>query len=246
MGCYSAFRCQCRKVCPFCTSNNHPIYTLLPITISVFRNIQITKIRELFLSPKYPTVQLARNILERDSFGQEVTEPQVVESLRDTIPDTQSLQALLFSDRMYVDPQMFDKWCCAFESGVLRGTRRCPPQPLEMTLSVWHEAHFRLAPSHSFHKLFFSLFVLFNTWYSLELWYILTTNFRHRVSASHVADRAANYKKMFKCVRKERATNAANAWSVRRAQNNLPDVNDDANHYSEAGGGVNFDELDMF
>ena len=170
----------------------------------------------------------------------------MVESLRDTIPDTQSLQALLFSDRMYVDPQMFDKWCCAFESGVLRGTRRCPPQPLEMTLSVWHEAHFRLAPSHSFHKLFFSLFVLLNTWYSLELWYILTTNFRHRVSASHVADRAANYKKMFKCVRKDRATNAGNAWSVRRAQNNLANVNDDANNCSEAGGGVNFDELDRF
>ena len=33
---------------------------------------------------------------------------------------------------------------------------------------------------------------------------------------------------------------------VRRAQNNLADVNDDANHYSEAGGGVNFDEIDMF
>ena len=114
-----------------------------------------------------------------------------------------------------------------------------------MSLSVWHEAHFRLAPSHSFHKLFFSLFGLLNTWYSLELWYILTTNFRHRVSASHVADRAANYKKMFKSVRKERASNAVNAWSVRRAQNNLDEVND-ANTSSETNGGVNFDELDMF
>ncbi len=51
---------------------------------------------------------------------------------------------------------------------------------------------------------------------------------------------------MFKCVRKKRATNAVNAWSVRRAQNNLADVNDDANNCSEAGGGVNFDELDKF
>ena len=50
---------------------------------------------------------------------------------------------------------------------------------------------------------------------------------------------------MFKCVRKERASNAVNAWSVRRAQNNLDDVND-ANTSSETNGGVNFDELDMF
>ena len=81
--------------------------------------------------------------------------------------------------------------------------------------------------------------------YSLEIWYILTTNFRHRVSASHVADRAANYKKMFKSVRKERASNAVNAWSVRRARNNLDEVNDD-NTCSDTNGGVNFDELDMF
>ena len=129
-----------------------PCYWLLTINYSVFRNIQITKIRELFLSAKYPTVQLARNVLERESFGGE--EPHVVESLRNTIPDIQSLQALLFSDRMYLNQQMFDKWCCAFESGVLRGTRRCSPQPIEMTISVWHEAHFRFAPYHSVCMLF--------------------------------------------------------------------------------------------
>ena len=129
-----------------------PCYWLLTINYSVFRNIQITKIRELFLSAKYPTVQLARNILEKESFGGE--EPQVVESLRNTIPDIQSLQALLFSDRMYLNEQMFDKWCCAFESGVLRGTRRSSPKPIEMTISVWHEAHFRFAPYHSVYMLF--------------------------------------------------------------------------------------------
>jgi hypothetical protein len=70
-------------------------------------------------------------------------------------------------------------------------------------------------------------------------------DFRHRVNASHVADRAANYKKMFKCVRIERASNAVNAWSVRRAQFNLDDVTD-ANSPSETNGGVNFDDLDLF
>ncbi len=129
-----------------------PCYWFLTINFSEFRNIQITKIRDLFLSAKYPTVQLARNVLERESFGGE--EPHVVESLRNTIPDIQSLQALLFSDRMYLNEQMFDKWCCAFESGVLRGTRRCSPQPIEMTISVWHEAHFRFAPYHSVYMLF--------------------------------------------------------------------------------------------
>jgi hypothetical protein len=121
MGCGGAIHCQCRKVSLLCTANNHAIDWLLTNPNSIFRNIQITKIRELFLSAKYPTVQLARFILEKEALGGE--EPEVVETLRDTIPDIQSLQAFLFSDRMYHHQEIYNKWCC------VKGLVRCLVAP---------------------------------------------------------------------------------------------------------------------
>jgi hypothetical protein len=116
---------------------------------SCIRNIQITKVRELFLSNKYPSVQLARCFIEKDSLNDEA--PEIVDSLRETIPTLPSMQALLFSDHMYQHQLFYEKWCKAFESGVLRGTNQTTPQPIEYTLSPWHEAHFRLPPiCHSF------------------------------------------------------------------------------------------------
>ena len=38
-----------------------------------------------------------------------------------------------------------------------------------------------------------------------------------------MAERAANYKKMYKLVRTERTSNAADAWNLRRAQLNIDD-----------------------
>ncbi len=69
--------------------------------------------------------------------------PEVVESLRDNLPNVQSLQDILFSDVMYQNEVLYDKFCKAFESGVLRGTSQSSPQPLETTISTWHEGHFR-------------------------------------------------------------------------------------------------------
>jgi hypothetical protein len=70
-------------------------------------------------------------------------EPEMVDILRDSLPNVQSLQDILFSDVMYQNEILYDKFCKAFESGVLRGTSQSSPQPLEYTISTWHEAHFR-------------------------------------------------------------------------------------------------------
>ena len=109
--------------------------------------------RELFVSARYPTYQLARYVLEREALNGEA--PELVESLRDSLQNVESLQELLFSDHMYLNQQVYDKFCKAMESGVLRGTFQTRPQPLEASVSPWHEAHFRLAPFFYFSSALF-------------------------------------------------------------------------------------------
>lgn len=60
-----------------------------------------------------------------------------------------------------------------------------------------------------------------------------------------MAERAANYKKMYKLVRTERTSNAADAWNLRRAQLNIDD-RDVQDHTIEKHGGINFDDLESF
>ena len=114
-------------------------------TTSAPRNIQVMKVRDLYLSTKHPNYQLARFILDKEQSDR--NEPEVVESLRDTIPTIAALRDLLFSDQLYENQELFDRWCRALESGVLRGTFKSTPQPIESSITAWHEAHFRLQPS---------------------------------------------------------------------------------------------------
>jgi hypothetical protein len=109
------------------------------------RNIQVTKVRELFLSPKFPNYELARFVIEKDDNGG--AEPDVIDAIRDNIPNITTLHDLLMSDKMYQNKEVYDRWCRAMESGVIRGTykKTNTPQRLEDMLSPWHEAHFRFA-----------------------------------------------------------------------------------------------------
>ena len=77
----------------------------------------------------------------------------MVDSIRETTPTVQALHELLMSDKMYGNMEVYDRWCRAMESGVLRGTykKNNTPQRLEDSISPWHEAHFRLATSISIH-----------------------------------------------------------------------------------------------
>ncbi len=105
----------------------------------------MTKVRELFLSPKFPNYELARFVIEKDDNGG--AEPDVTDAIRDNIPNITALHELLMSDKMYQNKEVYDRWCRAMESGVLRGTykKKNTPQRLEEMFSPWHEAHFRFA-----------------------------------------------------------------------------------------------------
>ena len=58
-------------------------------------------------------------------------------------------------------------------------------------------------------------------------------------------ERAANYKRMYKFVRTERASYATAAWNLRRAQLNIDD-RDVRDHTIGKHGGINFDDLESF
>ena len=60
-----------------------------------------------------------------------------------------------------------------------------------------------------------------------------------------MAERAANYKKMYKLVRTERTSNAADAWNLRRAQLNIDDRDVLDNNIGRHGG-IDFDDLESF
>ena len=99
------------------------------------------KVRDLYLSTEHPNYQLARFVLDKESSTTD--EPEVVEILRDTIPTIAELRRKLFSDNLYNNEILFNRWCMALESGSLRGTFKTTPQPIESSITPWHEAHFR-------------------------------------------------------------------------------------------------------
>jgi len=206
----------------------------------------VAKVRELFLSDKFPKFQLARFIIDKDDEGSQ--EPDVVDSIRETIPDVTALHELLMSDNMYGNMEVYDRWCRAMESGVLRGTykKNNMPQRLEDSISPWHEAHFRLPTSISITPIHFTNFSFCHYLCRVEVWFILSRkNARHFLGKAHVEERASNFLQMYKHVRNDRAKNGANAWAVRRAQFNL----DDAlvtNIQITTHGGVNFDDIDSY
>jgi hypothetical protein len=58
-------------------------------------------------------------------------------------------------------------------------------------------------------------------------------------------ERAVNYKRMYKLVRTERASHAADAWNLRRAQLNIDD-RDVRDSNTGRHGDINFDDLESF
>jgi hypothetical protein len=71
------------------------------------------------------------------------------------------------------------------------------------------------------------------------------TNFRHVTNPQHLEERAANLKKMYAFVCKDRASNALIAWNARRAKLKLDDLDVQDKSLGQ-NGGINFDELDSF
>ena len=84
-----------------------------------------------------------------------------------SIRKIKDLRELLMSSRLYLNNEVYTSLATAFESGLMRGTTPAEPKPLEETLSVSAEAHFRA-----------------------ELWFSLGEyDFKHKVAKSWLQHR---------------------------------------------------------
>ena len=103
------------------------------------------------------------------------------------------LRDLLMSPRLYLNNAVYTTFALAFESGVLRGTTPADPKPLEVTLSVSAEAHFRA-----------------------ELWFSLAEyDFGHKVAKSWLKHRKSTWQKCCEFVFNDREANKKVAWETR-------------------------------
>ena len=129
--------------------------------------------------------------------------PKRLTSLR----KTKELRDLLMSPRLYLNNEVYTTFATAFESGLMRGTTPVEPKPLEDTLSVAAEAHFRA-----------------------ELWFSLGEyDFKHKVAKAWLQHRKSTWQKCCKFVFEDRAANAQTAWHARQTapQNDSPFEDDD-------------------
>ncbi len=54
------------------------------------------------------------------------------------------VRACLKSEEMYLNPTMYNLFCCGLESGKLKGGKKQSPSSLRCLITVAHEAHLRL------------------------------------------------------------------------------------------------------
>ena len=165
----------------------------------------------------HPQWNLARNVIPSTTTVPSVTEsldmaadpprkmkiPKRLTSLR----KTKELRDLLMSPRLYLNNEVYTTFATAFESGHMRGTTPAAPQPLEDTLSVAAEAHFRA-----------------------ELWFSLGEyDFKHKVAKAWLQHRKSTWQKCCKFVFDDRAANAKTAWHARQTapQTASPIADDD-------------------
>ena len=81
----------------------------------------------------------------------------MVECLRDAIPTIEELRNVLFSAHLYENQQLFDRWCKALESGVLRGTYQTTPPTYRIQYNRLARGTFPVAPFYSLHHFTISL-----------------------------------------------------------------------------------------
>jgi len=163
----------------------------------------------------HPQWNLARNVIPSNTTVPSGTEsfeiaadpprkmkiPKRLTSLR----KVKELRDLLMSPRLYLNNEVYTTFATAFESGHMRGTTPAAPQPLEDTLSVAAEAHFRA-----------------------ELWFSLGEyDFKHKVAKAWLQHRKATWQKCCKFVFDDRTANAKPAWIARQAAPQTASANED-------------------
>ena len=105
----------------------------------------------------------------------------------------QDLRAILFSDKMYTFPAVYNLLCSGIESGNFKGISACGISTISELITPAHEAHFRV-----------------------ELWYALPQHgFRHSISTTHAKERMAKWREFLPLVLMDRKTNETQAHQTR-------------------------------
>ena len=121
-------------------------YEKIKKTAANERSIQTGYLRSLFLSRKNPETQLVARILPGEfKINVDNDPPRLTSDVRDSgLEEVGDLRQLLYSNKLYTNKIVYAKWTEGLESGKLRSTKFMEPGPISKTITIAHEAHFRL------------------------------------------------------------------------------------------------------
>ena len=168
------------------------------------RSAASTAFKKTFLSKNNIEYAWCTKVLKGETnMFDETEKPQISESLKATVKDVAALRNLIFSDKMYTNPVLYQKFLAGLESGNIRGLKKRNPAPITQVITTAHEAHIRL-----------------------ELWLALSCrNYRHTPGMLDNIDRKRKWLKMANLVYEDREKNGKAAHEVRAKS--LPEILDD-------------------
>ena len=168
------------------------------------RSAASTAFKKTFLSKHNAEFMWCSKVLKGETnMFDEAEQPEIAMALQDTVEDVAALRNLIFSDAMYKNPVLYQKFVMGLESGHIRGLKKRNPAPISEIITIAHEAHIRL-----------------------ELWLALSTrNYRHTPGIPDNVDRKKKWLKMAALVMEDRKKNGKDAHELRAKD--LPDIPND-------------------
>jgi hypothetical protein len=119
--------------------------------------------------------------------------PPLIEAAHPDLQSITDLRKLLFSDKMYLNPTVYDFICEGLESGHFKNTVTHEKATISDLITPAHEAHFRC-------ELYFALPV---------------PEYRHPITKAHGIRRLKLWQQFLPLVKKDRLDNEANAAAAR-------------------------------
>ena len=110
------------------------------------RSIQSQTLRTIFLSHRNPETQLVARIQPGEyKVNDDDDVPLVTPDIKASgVKEVGDLRKLLFSNKLYTNQKVYNKWAEGMESGKLRSTKFVDPRTISKSITIAHEAHFRL------------------------------------------------------------------------------------------------------
>ena len=185
-------------------------YEKIKKTANNEKSIQSAYLRTLFLSRKNPDTQLVARMQPGEyKINVESDVPRLTSDVRDSgIEEIAQLRQLLYSNKLYTNRVLYAKWTEGLESGKLRSTKYVEPGPISKTITIAHEAHFRL-----------------------DLYLTLQKRgYRHAPGHSEAKSRKKMWLKLLKLVDEDRKENGEAAHTQRMQDlypNGIPEADDD-------------------